>query len=366
MSSGVRVAYLCEHPTLLGGERSLLAFLDEARSTVRATFVAPETGRLADRLLQHGIDHLPTRDLRHSSHEQNRIADELAQRKIQIIHGNSLSMREPTLQLADRLGVPSVLHVRDIYQLSARQQRSLRSFSAIVAVSPAVESFLHGQGVSPSKIHVIVNGIASPEEVDSAPLMDWPTDAPLIACIGQWSLRKGQDLFAKAARQVFEKGVMARFLLVGERYSLKEESIAFEESIREMTMPLHAAGVWYETGYRDDARQLLPRFDLVVVPSRQEPLSRVLLESLQAGTPVLATRVGGNPYILAEGDVGLLVEANPSAIADGIEEVLSARDVARRRAEQGRLRVAREFSLPRHAERILDLYLTLLSAHEGG
>ena len=61
------------------------------------------------------------------------------------------------------------------------------------------------------------------------------------------------------------------------------------------------------TGLRSDVPALLAAADVAVMPSLNEALSNVLLESMAAGAPIVATRVGGTPEALTDGETGLLV-----------------------------------------------------------
>ena len=98
-----------------------------------------------------------------------------------------------------------------------------------------------------------------------------------------------------------------------------------------------------------------------VLPSLSEGLSNVLLESMAAGVPVVATRVGGNPEAVEDGVTGLLVPPRDAAgLAGAIARVLEDRELAGRLGGAGRARVVERFSIQdaiRHTER---LYLTLL------
>ena len=61
-------------------------------------------------------------------------------------------------------------------------------------------------------------------------------------------------------------------------------------------------------GFVPDVRPLLQDFDLLVLPSLQEPFGRSIIEAMAMRTPVIASAVGGIPEILSEGETGLLVE----------------------------------------------------------
>src|SRR5581483_10501754 len=98
-------------------------------------------------------------------------------------------------------------------------------------------------------------------------------------------------------------------------------------------------------GYRRDARRLMPAFDIVVLPSRDEAQSISLLEAMACRRPVVAANVGGVPEVVDDGITGLLYPAgNVQALAEAVLALLN--DGGRRKAmgEAGGQRVANRFS----------------------
>ena len=100
-----------------------------------------------------------------------------------------------------------------------------------------------------------------------------------------------------------------------------------------------------------------------VLPSLSEGISNTLLESMAAGVPVVATRVGGTPEAVTDGEQGLLVPPGDSeALAAAISRVLSDPLLATRLGDNGRRRVAEEFSFEAVVRRTEALYRELLAA----
>lgn len=370
MHDSLSIAYLCEFPTLLGGERSLLQFLARRNEiAVEPTVVAPPEGPLADALRQAGIRHLPWR----GSAPLEKLAWQLAQLGIRIVHANSLMQGDRAVSLADVLGVPAVTHARDHMTLSAARAKRLNRSAAVIAVSEATRAWLVGQGVTRAQVEVVPNAV-DPDTLRVESRMPGPADAgdfraergvavetPLVGCIGQWSLRKGQDLFLKAARLVVDRVPRARFVLAGERYSQKEESVRFEDDLRARARRPPLEGRVDCLGYRHDVPRVLAALDVVVIPSRQEPLSRVALEALALGVPVVATAVGGMAEIVEHARTGLLVPAGDvRALAAAIERLLADRALAARVRERGPDRVSTCFNPQRQALAIRSIYDRIL------
>jgi glycosyltransferase involved in cell wall biosynthesis len=100
--------------------------------------------------------------------------------------------------------------------------------------------------------------------------------------------------------------------------------------------------------------------DLFLLPSLYEGLSNSLLEALACGLPVIATPVSGTEDIFAAGNVGVLVEPTPSAIAAGLESLLADPALRALRGSAARTIAEREFSLTRVASEVEALYCSLL------
>jgi glycosyltransferase involved in cell wall biosynthesis len=115
-------------------------------------------------------------------------------------------------------------------------------------------------------------------------------------------------------------------------------------------------------GIRSDIPALLSSVDVSVMPSLNEALSNVLLESMAAGAPTVATRVGGTPEALADGVSGLLVAPGDSrTLAAAIARLLDERCLAARLGQAARLVIEDRFSMDRMVTSTEELYAELLA-----
>jgi len=103
---------------------------------------------------------------------------------------------------------------------------------------------------------------------------------------------------------------------------------------------------------------LYPAADVVVVPSViPDALSRVILEAMSAGRPVIGTRVGGTPELVIDGVTGFLVERNdPAGIARALEKLLLDPPLRAALGDAARRHVATAFGSDATVERLLALY----------
>jgi glycosyltransferase involved in cell wall biosynthesis len=98
-------------------------------------------------------------------------------------------------------------------------------------------------------------------------------------------------------------------------------------------------------GTRTDLGDLLAAFDLLVVPSRSEGLPYLVLEAMVAGTPLVATAVGGIPEVVVDGVHGVLVPPrDPARLAAAMARCLDDPGHARALAESARRHAAETLS----------------------
>jgi glycosyltransferase involved in cell wall biosynthesis len=360
------VAYLCEFPTLLGGERSLLTFLASCGpSLVRPVVVAPAEGALARRLAECALRRVDWP--RAGRHAADALAERLGPDRVDLVHANSLMTADAGLAVARRLGVPEIAHVRDMMKLSAARRRRLSELNALVAVSGAVADWLVEQALPRERIETIYNAVDADALQRCARRGTWRrrlglAGEPLIGCIGQIALRKGQDVFLAAAALLAPRVPDAQFVLAGARYSAKSESRAFEQRLHDLGDAAPLRGRVHFPGYVDDVPSLLADLDVLVVPSRQEPLSRTLLEALALGTPAVATAVGGTPEILGQSAAGIGVPADdPAEMANAVHRLLADHTLRAALCSAGRARVRERFAPQAQVEAVVDLYRRISS-----
>jgi len=196
------------------------------------------------------------------------------------------------------------------------QRRALRSFDAVIAVSNPIAERVRKAGVPPQKLHVVPNVFAS----SAAPLsrhearrrLDLP-DAPVIGWVGRLSAEKGPDLALEAFAQLPRPD--ARMVMIGhgpDAATLRARAAALGIADRV---------IW--RGIVNDAGRLFTAFDAFFLSSRTEGTPIALLEAIAAGVPVVATRVGGVPDVVA-GSSGVLVESGDvAAMASALTRVLA-------------------------------------------
>lgn len=350
-----RLFILCEYPTLLGGERSMLATMPSvAAGGFEVIVAAPPIGPLAVELTRRGIGHLPW-----STHNGRGVRLPLGQLRTELatliagvspnlIHANSLSTARISGPVAAHTCVRSIGHLRDIVKLSPQAVADVNAHCRLVAVSQATRDFHVAQGLCAGKSDVAHNGIDLGEFTPRRATrylhreLDLPANARVAAVIGQLGLRKGTDVALKAAHRVARNFPELHWLVVGERTSNKEEAKAFEAGLHRVAQEPLLRGRVHFLGVRGDVPSLLAECDLLLHAARQEPLGRILLEAAAAGLPIIATAVGGTREMFPD-DSRAAVLIRPDdvdVLAGAIQDVLldvgrqkELRAAARQRAE---------------------------------
>ena len=165
-------------------------------------------------------------------------------------------------------------------------------------------------------------------------------DEFLVGVVGEVVARKGHLYLFEALSRVVRELPNLKLVLLG-RFNRKE---AYVKKLRAIQLrdKIFCHVKWL--GLRWNIQDFMAAFDLTVVPSVEEPLGLVALESMAAGTPVVASRTGGLPEIVRPGENGLLVPPkDPIALADAIIKMAASESERQRLGDNGRRMVQAEF-----------------------
>jgi glycosyltransferase involved in cell wall biosynthesis len=196
------------------------------------------------------------------------------------------------------------------------ERLSLTGVSGVVAVSRSLAGYAESQGVPPSKISVVQNGVAmrGPLEFRQPPHGTWT-----LGTVALFRQRKGLEVLLDALARLRAQGDDARLRAVGEF-----ETIEYERKIKRQVKTLCIGPHVDWVGFTDDVPSELAKMDLFVLPSLfGEGLPMVILEAMAAGVPVVATRVEGVPEAIRDEIDGLLARPNDAeCLADTIAQVI--------------------------------------------
>lgn len=221
--------------------------------------------------------------------------------------------------------------------------------TALVAVSQLVRQQSIAEGVRPDKIVVIPNGVDLPEiQPNQAALTRKEAvldeDAFLILTAGRLWAEKGHIHLVRAMPEVVRAVPKVVLALAGEGVLRPE----LEAEARKLKVEDHLRFL----GVRRDVLNWMAAADLFILPSNSEGMPNALLEAMGLGLPVIATRVGGVPEIIQDGETGCLVPPqDPSALAVAIIALLRSPRERRRLGQNAQEMIRREYQMEKMCER---------------
>jgi glycosyltransferase involved in cell wall biosynthesis len=201
-----------------------------------------------------------------------------------------------------------VLHIHD---LVPRVPRFWSRADVVLAASAAVADRLGGL---PARV---VYGPVDQQPSPADP--PWPSrPGPVIGFVGRVEPRKGALDLVRAAPAIRRGAPAAQVVVVGDDPYGTDP--AYTRTV--LDSPEVDAYPW-----NANAPGLMRHLDVLVLPSYDEPFGTVLAEAMAVGTPVVASRVGGLPEVVADGVTGRLVPpGDPERLAAAVLEVLAHRD----------------------------------------
>ncbi|QPK64912.1 glycosyltransferase family 4 protein [Methylomonas sp. LL1] len=219
-------------------------------------------------------------------------------------------------------------------------QDDLGSFVQEGAVRPEDAVLIKGAGVDLSEFHPSTK----------------TTGEVVVVLVARMLKDKGIMEFIEAARILKQRGVVARFVLVGDID--QHNHAAIDKSV---LLQWSAQGVVDWWGHRSDIPEVLQQADIACLPSYREGLPKALLEAMAAGLPCVATDVPGCREAVRDGENGLLVPVrNPEALALALEQLIADPRLMHRLGQRGRQRIEQEFSTEHVVAKTLSLYKEML------
>ncbi|MFC1824175.1 glycosyltransferase family 4 protein [Thermodesulfobacteriota bacterium] len=354
ISEGWRVVSACP------GDGILAERLDAAGAKVR-----PYNPVLLN--LAHGYRSLPRQlaSLRRANREIYRI---LEAEQVDIIHGNTIQGHWNAFLAARRARLPIVFHAHDILPDSLPHRLwtlcSLYYCNTIIAVSNAVARYLKKCKIPPAKMRVIyplhdVETLIHSFKGEPEFKAKQDDDRPVVGFIGALIPRKAPRDLILAAKKLISKGFQVLFIFVGDSISADEEYALMTQNLPEKI----GIGSYIQfVGFQLDPFSWVKRFDIFVMPSREDPCPLAVFEAMYFRKPVIGTNVGGIPEQISDGETGFIVPKNdPEALAEKLQILIDTPSLRKKMGEAGQRRVTTQFDPKEIFTSILNLYNSLLA-----
>jgi len=234
------------------------------------------------------------------------------------------------------------------------------NIDSVIAISGSIRSQLLECGIPASLLKTIHEGIdlslyPKQPELDRLAL----TEPVTVGTVSSLSHEKGLRYLIEAASLIPHVKGRVRFVIVGEgHFRIKLEELVRKKGLEECVQFL---------GFRTDIQALLKEFDLFVLPSLSEGLSSAIMEAMASSLPVIASKVGGIPELVQNGDNGLLVPpADPESLARAIIQLVENPEALRQMGIRGRELVEQKFTLDRKVLETEELCCTLVASTKSG
>lgn len=257
------------------------------------------------------------------------------------------------------------------YRVSSwAEKTAYESADAIIAVSRGMRAdvLTAYPDLDPARVHVVHNGIDTDfyrvdPGTDVLERIGVDLDRPYVAFVGRITRQKGVPHLLRAGLD-FDPSVQV-VLLAGaaDTPELKKET---DEAIERLTASRDGVFVVSEMLPREQVRQVLTHALAFLCPSVYEPLGIVNLEAMACETAVVASRVGGIPEVVVDGQTGLLVdydESDPRGLEEGlaaaVNRLVADPALAERFGRAGRERAVSEFAWEAVARETVAIYESL-------
>jgi glycosyltransferase involved in cell wall biosynthesis len=360
----VKILFLDQFSEMGGGQRVLLDVVDAAANCGwTAHVLVPGNGPLVEQLRAQNVfvEHIPcgpyrsggkspadflrfARDMRQQIRE---IDNRLRQERFDLIYVNGPRLLSAVARaVRDRAPVWFHAHsrIRQAYAVRAAGSSIRKMDATVVACSRSAAEPLR-RYIRPDKLHVIPNGTP-----DLGFRQRGFGSACTVGVVGRISPEKGQMEFLQAVALLKPEFPSVRFIVCGapilpaRKYFDRVQALARSLNVEML-------------GWREDIASVFSELDLMVVPSQEEAMGRVLVEAFSAGVPVVAFPVGGIPEVIADRETGFLVsDTTPHALAARIRELLKGdAEILRRVSCNARRAWEQHYTVTAYQQRITNL-----------
>jgi glycosyltransferase involved in cell wall biosynthesis len=325
-----------------------------------------KVGQLADRVLRNRRYPSYARAWFHGLYALQ-VGLDARRRGCDVVHVQNWTSLVPIIRLLNRRAVVVLhMHCEWLSQLDRRQmRRRIARTDLVLGCSEHIADEMRRAFPDlADKFAVLPNGV-DPQRFVPAPDGSAGEEAePTIVFVGRVSPEKGVHDLLTAMERIVARRPKVRLQLIGPVGAMPADRIIgvsddpgvvalaawyvadYGSQLRQMMSPEVAARVEF-TGPlpHDEVVEHIQRCRVLVNPSYSESFGMSLIEAMACARPVVATRVGGMPTIVDEGQTGLLVgRADPVSLADALLDFLDDPDRADEMGRNGRARVEARFS----------------------
>jgi len=390
----MNVLYVLDSDTLSGAEIVMLQYLEHLATPAHRThvFLSERNRRVRQVLEDRAIPHTTTTAysgrilettaspaalleyLRAFRGVRRELIEVIERERAELIHSVSYPASLYAALAARATAIRQVWHEHNIKRIHAVNRHLYRfvgsTCAAIVGPSDAVTTNLASAGLPAGLARTIYNGIdLSRFRIDDARAaavrreLGLAPGQPAVGLFGQMLPYKGHGTLIAAAPQVCAIHPDARFYFVGAL-----ENPPYQAALEAQLAAAGLSDRFAFTGWRTDVPDVMRAMDVnIVATTTPEPAALALMETMAMGRPIVATRTGGTPEIVVDGETGLLFPAGDSdTLGRHVLRLLADESLRDRLGRAGRSRVEGRFTLEQHVEAMMALYAEALGLPTSG
>jgi glycosyltransferase involved in cell wall biosynthesis len=347
-----------------GGQNQVLVTVMGLRALGHRTLLVAHPGGELRRRAREGLDLFPLApraemDLA-AAWRLSRIVKRLGPEIVHAHDPHAVAMAALGLSMSTQPRKPPLVAARRVdFHLrgGALSRWKYRQVDCFICSSDAIRQMLLSDGVPAARAVTVHEGIDL-EHVAAAPPASlhedlWlPHHAPIVGNVAALVPHKGQRHLVEAAALVVRRVPDARFVIAGEG----ELRASLERQIKDRGLEKHVL----LAGFRPDVLSVIKSFEIFVMSSVTEGLGTSLLDAMACGKPIVATRAGGIPEAVTDGETGFLVPPRDhEAMAAAIVRLLQDPALRARMGAAGLARAKTDFSAERMVRQTLGIYGTL-------
>ena len=279
--------------------------------------------------------------------------------KISFIHSNGSSIDFGAYIYREKR-ISHIWHVRDFYLFNKKwpplvkklPQYMEKNSTLIITVSNALRECMIQQGFSPEKIKTIYDGIEIDGTLDEQKFLSPIKEKLNVACVGQLSQLKGQEILIEAIAKMSEQERSCFIFdfygdfLPGERNRIIKKVNRF-----------HLENQIHFKGHSKNISKILPFYDIGIQPSHSEGFSRVTVEYMASGLCVIAEEEGAIPELIQNNEQGFLYQSyNSNELKNLLLYCYNNQSKMKKIATKAQNKASKLYNLKNNLSNIVELY----------
>lgn len=371
----MKVLHLISGGDTGGAKTHIINLLCGLKDKVDVKLVCFIKGPFADDLKKHGIDaHVIEQKSRFDFSVVNKLKDLIESENFEIVHSHGARANLISYFLKKKVDAKFITTVHSDYLLDFKDnfyknivftnlnKFALKRFDNYIAVSDSFKDMLVSRGFDKDKIFTIYNGIFLEDKIikDKESYLKEKNidykDKFIVGILARLDKVKGHETFLRAAKEVIDKDKSVIFLLAGDGQD--------KEHLLSLRKDLGLEQNVYFLGNETHPYDFLNAIDINVLCSLSESFPYVIMEGGSLKKATIASRVGGIPKIILDGETGKLFEKQDyKALAADILKLKNNADERKKLGENLYTRIIDNFTHIKMAEKHVEIYKKILAKH---